>query len=233
MEAMIDVGAIDNDQMLLQGMAAWIAGTGDIRLVATATSVQEYLAAGSGPPIVILDLNLENYTDPARNVAQLAHAGLQVIVVSVIPDREYIASTTEAGAAAYVTKNNNLDALADVIRAVHGGGSPTTPEHAFWLSQDDRLSRPNLTPREAEVLTAAGSGKTHKAIGRQLGISASTVQTHLDRVRAKYAEVGRPIYHPAHYSDRVREDGLGRERLPPSTGSDHGDPPAVPQTVHH
>jgi two-component system, NarL family, nitrate/nitrite response regulator NarL len=37
----IEIGVIDDDQMLLQGMAAWIGTTGDIRLAATAASVEE------------------------------------------------------------------------------------------------------------------------------------------------------------------------------------------------
>jgi two-component system nitrate/nitrite response regulator NarL len=211
---MIEIGVIDDDQMLLQGMAAWIGGTSDIRLAVTATSVEEYLGGARLPRIVILDLNLGNYTDPVQNVAQLVNSGLQVIVASVIPDRAYIAATTEAGAAAYVTKNNNLDTLAEVIRAISDGKVPTTPEHAFWLGRDDRPRRPKLSPREREILVAVGKGAPHKAIARQLGITMSTVQTHLERVRYKYASVGRPIDHAAHYSERVREDSLGRERLP-------------------
>ena len=222
MGPVIEIGVIDNDQMLLQGMAAWIAGTGDIDLTATGTSVAEYLAGVSRPRIVILDLNLENFTDPADNVAALVAAGHTVIVASVIPDREFIASTTEAGAAAYITKNNNLDALAEAIRAVYAGRSYTTPEHAFWLSRDARPQRPRLSPREKEILQAVGAGVPHKAIARQLGISVSTVQTHLERVRYKYAQAGRPIHHPADYSDRVREDGFGRERL----GRTPGESPA-------
>lgn len=218
MESMIKIGVIDNDQMLLQGMSAWIATTGDIDLSTTAVSVADFLTQSPLPTIVILDLNLENYTDPADNVAQLVAANMKVIVASVIPDSVYIAATTEAGAVAYVTKNNNLDALAAVIRAVHEGREPTTPEHAFWLARDNRPSRPKLSPREQEILLAVGSGDLHQTIARRLNISMSTVQTHLERVRVKYALAGRPIEHPAHYSDRVREDNLGRDRLgPPSS----------------
>ena len=149
-------------------------------------------------------------------MAQLVDSGLKVIVASVIPDRSYIAATTEAGAAAYVTKNNNLDTLANVIRSIHSGEVPTTPEHAFWLSRDDRPRRPHLSPREREILVAVGNGMPHKAIARQFGITMSTVQTHLERVRYKYAVVGRPIDHPGHYSERLREDSLGRDGLPKS-----------------
>ena len=58
MDAMIEIGVIDDDQMLLQGMEAWIGSTEDIRLVAVATSVEDYLAVVRTPKIVILDLNL-------------------------------------------------------------------------------------------------------------------------------------------------------------------------------
>ena len=100
-----------------------------------------------------------------------------------------------------------------MIRAVHEGRSYTTPEHAFWLSRDERPQRPRLSPREQQILRAVGAGVPHKAIARELGISVSTVQTHLERVRYKYAQVGRPIQHPADYSNRVREDGFGRARF--------------------
>lgn len=227
MDAVIEIGVIDDDQMLLQGMTTWIGSTGDIQLVAMATSVEEYLAVARTPKIVILDLNLGNYTDPVRNVAQLVDSGVQVIVASVIPDRSYIAATTEAGAAAYVTKNNNLDTLASVIRSIHSGEMPTTPEHAFWLSRDNRPRRPHLSPRERQILVAVGNGTPHKAIARQLGIAMSTVQTHLERVRYKYAMVGRPIDHAGHYSERLREDSLGRDGLaewrPEDHSTDHRD----------
>lgn len=220
MEAVIKIGVIDNDQMLLQGMTAWIASAGDIDLAVTAVDVESYLAQPELPEIVILDLNLENFTYPADNVAKLVSAGLKVIVASVVPDAAYIASTTEAGAKTYITKNNNLDALAKVIRSVHRGEDPTTHEHAFWLAQDNRSGRPKLTSREHEVLIAFGGGSTLDAVARELKISKSTVQTHLDRVKHKYLAVGRPIRHRGEYSDRIREDQLGRERLGPPTPQD-------------
>jgi two-component system, NarL family, nitrate/nitrite response regulator NarL len=217
MEAVIRIGAIDDDQMLLHGMASWIAAEiNDIELTVIAASVSEYLSQTPLPEIVLLDLNLDNFTDPVDNVTQLVEAGLKVIVMSVIPDPAYIASTTEAGAETYITKkNNNLNALARAVRDVHEGNDATTPEQAFWLSRDNRPHRPDLSPRELQVLIAFGEGKTQDAIARRLGIAPSTVQTHLERVRTKYLKAGRPIENRGHYSDRVREDRFGRERLGP------------------
>ncbi len=215
MAAVIEIAAIDNDQMLLEGMAHWLTRQPDIRMRATANSVADFLSQSTSARIVLLDLNLENFTDPVANVATLVDAGFTVIVVTVVPDLSYILATTEAGAAAYVPKTANLTALCEVIRAVARGESPLTTEHAFWLGCDDRPDRPMLTPREREVLVAYGHGMTVDAVGRQLGIAPGTVRTHLDRVKQKYAEAGRPIRHRGQYGERVREDGLGRERLGP------------------
>ncbi|MEV0272354.1 response regulator transcription factor [Hamadaea sp. NPDC050747] len=214
MDSMIEIAAIDNDQMLLEGMATWIAGVPDIRLVATAPSVADLLSQVVTARIVLLDLNLEDFTDPVDNVATLVDAGFTVIVITVVPDLSYILATTEAGAVAYVAKTANLTNLADVVRAVARGDSPLTTEHAFWLGRDDRPDRPELTPREHEVLVAYGRGMTVDAVARRLGIAAGTVRTHLDRAKQKYAEAGRPIRHRGEYGERIREDGLGRERLP-------------------
>jgi len=213
MDAVIEVAAIDNDQMLLEGMTTWMAQVPDIRLTATATSVDDFLSQPVPAGIVLLDLNLENFSDPVDNVARLVDSGFTVIVVTVVPDLSYILATTEAGAVAYVPKTANLTVLADVIRAVARGESPLTTEHAFWLGRDNRPERPDLTPREREVLVYYGSGMTLDAVGRRLGISPATVSTYLKRAKQKYADAGRPIRHRGQYGDRVREDALGRERL--------------------
>lgn len=218
---MIRIGVIDDASMFVELMEPWIASTGDIEMVATAVSVDDFLGLGLPlPEIVILDLNLENFTDPADNVARLVDAGLKVIVASVLPDLKYIISTTEAGATTYITKNNKLETLAKLIRAVHAGDDVTTREHAFWLSQDLRPNRPDLSARQREMLLAYGSGDTIEAIARRLGIAKGTAQIHLDRAKAKYAEVGRPISHRVDAADRVREDRLGRERLEPPDATD-------------
>ncbi|WP_229075936.1 response regulator transcription factor [Actinoplanes sp. DH11] len=217
MATVIEIGAIDNDQMLLEGMAAWIARSREIALTAMAVSVEEYLAMPRRPEIVILDLNLENFTDPAENVRRLVAAGHVVVIVSVIPDPVWIAATTEAGARAYVPKANNLSTLADVIRQVAAGDTPLTTEHAFWLGRDARPGRPELSVREREVLVRYGSGMTLEAVGRVLGIAPGTVRTYLDRIKEKYARAGRPITHRVQYGERAKEDGFGRTRLPPST----------------
>jgi len=224
MEPLIEVGAIDNDRMLLEGLRAWISSTSEVRLADTAASVEEYLTRERPAQIVLLDLNLENYSDPVANVKALIDRGHEVIVVSVIPDLEYIISTTEAGAVAYVTKDQNLATLLEVIRSVNDGDSPVTREHAFWLSQDDRQSRPALSAQEKRVLEFYASGMTLDAAARRVGIKPGTAREYLARIKRKYAEVGRPIKNRVDYTERLREDRFGRGCLKTQVSSLCGRP---------
>lgn len=205
---MIGVSVVDNDRMLLEGMATWLQRTPDLRVESTATTVGALVGMAPASPVVLLDLDLGDLSDPADNVRRLVALGYLVVVVTIVPDPSYIAAVTEAGASAYVSKSERLEHLADVVRDVVSGSSALTADHAFWLARDVRDDRPHLSEREREVLVAYGRGMTVDAVGRMLGIASGTVRTHLGRVKQKYVAAGRPIRHRGQYSERAQEDGL-------------------------
>lgn len=68
--------------------------------------------------------------------------------------------------------------------------------------------RPDLAPREKEVLIAWFRTDSKDGVARQLHIAPTTVRTHLQRVRAKYAAVGRPASTKAALVARAIQDGL-------------------------
>ena len=68
--------------------------------------------------------------------------------------------------------------------------------------------RPGLAPRETEVLLAWILRDNKDDVARQLEISATTVRTHLQRIRDKYAAVGRPASTKAALVARAIQDGL-------------------------
>ncbi len=68
--------------------------------------------------------------------------------------------------------------------------------------------RPDLAPREKEVLIAWFRTDSKDGVARQLHIAPTTVRTHLQRVRAKYAAVGRPATTKAALVARALQDGL-------------------------
>ena len=68
--------------------------------------------------------------------------------------------------------------------------------------------RPDLAPREREVLIAWFRTDSKDGVAQQLHIAPTTVRTHLQRVRAKYAAVGRPATTKAALVARALQDGL-------------------------
>lgn len=69
------------------------------------------------------------------------------------------------------------------------------------------LQRPNLSDREVEVLLAWLVAESKEEAARRLFISASTVSTHLARIRAKYTAVGRGAPTKTHLFARALQDG--------------------------
>ncbi|MEZ0114335.1 two-component system nitrate/nitrite response regulator NarL [Catenulispora sp. EB89] len=206
----ITVAAIDDDRMLLTGLQAWLAPVPDITLAHTAGTVAEYLDQNpdTAADVVLLDLNLRDGTNPAANVVRLLEAGSAVLVVSTIPDAEHVLATVEAGAAGYITKDNDLPALLDAIREVAGGGVAISPELAFVLSTDRRPNRPQLSAQESLVLRTYASGATLQATARRAGIAYGTAREYLERIKRKYTDAGRPTRTKMDLIERAREDRL-------------------------
>ncbi|MBF6467126.1 helix-turn-helix transcriptional regulator [Nocardia beijingensis] len=80
--------------------------------------------------------------------------------------------------------------------------------------RDDQLpvalerERPALSSREIEVLLAWIASDSKVEVGRRLYISLGTVNTHLARIRDKYAAVGRPAPTKAALVARALQDAL-------------------------
>ncbi|WP_083812585.1 response regulator transcription factor [Gordonia neofelifaecis] len=68
-------------------------------------------------------------------------------------------------------------------------------------------ARPALSTREVEVLLAWMAAESKEDAAHKLFISQSTVSTHISRIRAKYAAVGRCAPTKAHLLARALQDG--------------------------
>ncbi|WP_231965777.1 LuxR C-terminal-related transcriptional regulator [Mycobacterium sp. E802] len=70
------------------------------------------------------------------------------------------------------------------------------------------VRRPALSAREIEVLVSWIKEESKSTTGQSLYITASTVRTHLQRIRQKYTDVGRPASTKAALAIRAIQDGL-------------------------
>lgn len=207
----IGLAAVDDDRMLCSGLAAWLAGTPDLCLVAVADTVDGMLRRGlDGVDVVLLDLLLADHSDPADNVRRLAAAGPRVLVVSVVADPGQVMAAYAAGAAGYLTRDRDLDELAGAVRTIAAGRNAFPPELAFAVADDHRPERPRLSAQELQLLLGYAAGMTLEAAARRTGIRPATAKHYLERVKQKYRSAGRPTYTKLDLANRVREDGLLR-----------------------
>ncbi|MGA9873828.1 MAG: helix-turn-helix transcriptional regulator [Rhodococcus sp. (in: high G+C Gram-positive bacteria)] len=80
---------------------------------------------------------------------------------------------------------------------------PTAP-----VTQAPIHPRPMLTQREIQVLTGWIHCDSKTEVAKSLFLSLGTVNTHLTRIRAKYAAVGRAASTKASLVARALQDGL-------------------------
>jgi DNA-binding CsgD family transcriptional regulator len=99
---------------------------------------------------------------------------------------------------------------------VAADGDPLAALRAAHDAEPDDDPRPRLSRRQRDVLVAyVASSDLLPTVARQLGMDPETVKTHLRRIRAKYADVGRPAPTRRDLYVRAVEDGV----LPPPSGT--------------
>src|SRR5207244_9535321 len=97
-------------------------------------------------------------------------------------------AAVEAGASAYLHKTSPAIEVILAVRKVAQGISLITPSMIAGLvsrGRDRDHVRDSLSPREREVLQLMADGTSTRQIAHQLGISYSTVRTHVRAISTK------------------------------------------------
>jgi len=115
----------------------------------------------------------------------------QVLMLTMYEDSELIFESLRAGASGYLLKNQPATELVQAIEQGHAGGAPMSMRIArkvvayFQQISQPRSEMEQLTRREQEILALLARGYLYKEIADLLGISLSTVRTHLHAIYKK------------------------------------------------
>ena len=189
----ITVLLADDHALFRQGLASLVREQGeDWRIVGEAGDGEEAirLAAALQPQIAVLDVEMprKNGIETARRIRQVSPE-TRIVALSMYGDAYYQARMFEAGASAYVLKNEAIDDLIGAIRAVLRGGrfvSPAAgPTSATIARRNLELDKRVLSDREIEVLRLLTEGRRTKEIAEVLDISTKTVETYRGRIMLK------------------------------------------------
>ena len=183
-DSRIRVVLVDDHAVVRRGLADLLASTPDIEVAGTAADGAEALTVVREvqPDVVLMDLQMPGTdgVEATRAIAAMAD-GPQVLVLTSFSDSERIIAALDAGAVGYLLKDAEPDEVIDGLRAVVRGESPLHPKAAreLLLARGRAAERPQLTPRETDVLRLVRLGLANKQIARRLGISERTVKAHL------------------------------------------------------
>jgi len=169
-----------------------VGHTTDWQIVGQAGDGEEavQLAEALRPQIAVLDVEMPrvNGIEAARRIRRVS-PDTRIVALSMYGDVHYRDRMFEAGASAYVLKNEAMDDLVAAIEAVLRGeryvspaavsAAPTGPQRSA------EVDKGTLSERERDVLRLLAAGQRTKEIAEQLGISAKTVETYRSRIMVK------------------------------------------------
>ncbi|QEN11960.1 response regulator transcription factor [Mycolicibacterium sp. ELW1] len=208
------VAIIDDHDVVHAGVEAWCARADPpIEVVGSFTNPADYFArfpdpAGPDVDVVLLDLQIDGHRPEWTALSRMCQAGQRVIVYSHMFTDEVILSCLEMGALTYVVKSEGERHLIDAIQAARDGQPYVAPRMANAMLNGNTVGRINLSEREKEVLVAWFQTESKDLVGKRLFIAPTTVRTHLQRARAKYAAAGRPAPTKSALLARAVEDGI-------------------------
>jgi two-component system response regulator DesR len=171
---------IAEDQAMVRGaLVSLLSLEGDIEVVAEVERGDEVLAAAqrAHPDVALLDIEMpgqDGITAAAELVRELP--ATRVLILTTFGRPGYLRRALEQGASGFLLKDAPARELAAAVRAVAAGLRAVDPALAAEAIAEGASP---LTPREAEVLSAAARHGTVAEIARALHLSEGTVRNYL------------------------------------------------------
>jgi NarL family two-component system response regulator YdfI len=181
--------AVDDHQVVRQGLEILFEDTDDLQLVGTVGSGEDAVEVikQNEPQIVLMDVRLPGM-DGVSTIKRIHEEApnVQFVVFSAYGDRRLVSDAIAAGARGYVMKGAPPDDLLRAIRTVAVNKPFVDPSLSpMLLMTDAGRAEAQLSEREREILQLLAKGYHTEEVARAIGLSVETVKSDTKRVIGK------------------------------------------------
>jgi len=189
---MIPVVLIDDHPLAVNGIGAWLNGTGRFtvsgaaRTLAEAAALMEKLERP--PEIIILDISLGeedglDFIPMLKEICEKRNAPIPGVLVCTMYEDPFLAQRAmDLGARAYVPKTSEPQEILTAIDALLKGGVYINPR---CMAREPKKTWSKLTVRENEIASLIKQNMNNKQIAKRLRINVRTVENHLSHIYLK------------------------------------------------
>lgn len=206
----INIGLIDDDLLLLEGLNLLLSTIPSLHITFSTTrpdTVIDHLCtleAQVFPDILLIDIKMEPINGfQLVEIVKEKFPEVKIIILSSYYRQSYLGQMVKLGVSSFLPKNSSKALLFEAIQQVHDKGVYFTENEqkmllAFLQNKKSKYyEEPVFSNRELEVIKLICKENTNQEIADKLFLSKRTVETHrqriLDRIGAKNT-VGLVVY---------------------------------------
>ena len=176
----------DDHPITRDGLALILSSEPDIEVVAQARDGEHAVECYRKhlPDVIVMDLQMPqlNGLGATRQILN-EFPQARILLFTTYDGDEDIFRAMHAGARGYILKDSPQEELLRAVRTVHKGSRYLSPPVGAKLA--DSQVGPSLTERERQVLKLLAAGQANKEISFAIGVSESTVKTHVAAIIEK------------------------------------------------
>ena len=189
MDRPIRVAVVDDHPSIVAAVSGAVAAADDLVLAGSGRTLGDAVDLSPRADVLVCDVQLEGRAEGLRllEIVREAPNPPAVLLLSGFGHASVVRAAIERGAAGYLDKGTEVDAIVDAIRTVAAGG---TVFRASDVSASHEAPR-RPSEREIDVIAGVVAGSTNGEIAAALGLSEKTIESHLHRLFDRYGVLSR------------------------------------------
>jgi two-component system response regulator NreC len=139
--------------------------------------------------VILLDVSMPDLGGAeTAELLKTRYPEVRILAVTIHDSQAYLLQMLNAGVDGYLPKRAAAEELVNAVRAVHAGERYIHPSlvgalvNGYLTRPEEKSKSQALTPRQREVLRLVADGLTSQKVGEELGLSARTVDRHIENM---------------------------------------------------